>query len=390
MIQISDKTKCCGCNACGDICAHQAITFQVDIEGFWYPVVDDSKCVGCGLCEQVCPMLNQITSSVYDKEPQVIAAYTKDEAIRLDSTSGGLHSMMAKEWYAEGGYVGGAVFQQDHTVKHFISNNEEDLERIRSSKYLQSDMLGLYREVRNLLKSGNKVFFCATPCQIQALHNFLHKDYPNLLTADFVCMGVNSPKVFLAYMDMLERKYHSKAIRIKFKHKKWGWHNFSIRVDFANGMTYCKDRRHDIYSIGYLDHLFVRPSCYACPFRKFPHHSDITLADFWGIEHLDPSMDQDKGTSLLFVNTYKGKQIFDKIKDTIVWKHFTIDDVKRVYSDMFKHSPMKHHSRDAFFKELEHHPFEYVANKYFSMPTWDRKVKRLIKNLVKKAGLKSK
>ena len=384
MIRIDDKSKCCGCNACADICAHHAIVFKTDNEGFWYPEVDKEKCVDCGLCEKVCPMLNQTSPSIYTEKPQVIAAYTKDEAIRLDSTSGGVHSMMAKEWYTEGGYVGGAVFQQDHTVKHFISNNEEDLERIRSSKYLQSDMSGLYKEVRGLLKNGEKVFFCATPCQIQALHNFLRKDYPNLLTADFVCMGVNSPKVFLAYMDVLERKYKSKAVRIKFKNKRWGWHNFSIRVDFANGKTYCKDKRHDSYSVGYLDHLFTRPSCYACPFRKFPHHSDLTLADFWGIENLDPSMDQDKGTSLLFINTDRGKRMFDKVKESVIWKQFTMDDVKRVYPNMFEHTPMEHGSRGAFFSELGKRPFEYVANKYFSMPTWKRRLMSYVKRIAKK------
>lgn len=385
MIQITDKAKCCGCNACGDICAHHAITFQTDIEGFWYPVVDKEKCVDCGLCEKVCPMLSQTSSAVYNEVPQVIAAYTKDEAIRMDSTSGGLHSTMAKEWYTEGGYVGGAVFQQDHTVRHLISNNEGDLDRIRSSKYLQSDMSGLYKEVCGLLKKGEKVFFCATPCQIQALHNFLRKDYPNLLTADFVCLGVNSPKVFLAYMDMLERKYKSKAVRIKFKNKRWGWHNFSIRVDFANGKTYCKDKSHDPYFVGYCtNHLFTRPSCYVCPFRKFPHHSDITLADFWGIEKLEPSMDQDKGTSLLFINTDKGKRMFNKVRESVIWKQFTMDDVKHVYPNMFEHTPMEHGSRGAFFSELGKRPFEYVANKYFSMPTWKRRLMSYVKRIAKK------
>lgn len=386
MIQIEDKSKCCGCNACGDICGHNAISFKSDIEGFWYPVVDKDKCVDCHLCEKVCPILETGTSSIYNKNPQVIAAYTKDEVIRLDSTSGGLHSMIAKKWYDEDGYVGGAVFEQDHTVKHFISNNEEDLERIRSSKYLQSDMSGIYKEIRSLLKNGEKVFFCATPCQIRALHNFLRKDYPNLVTADFVCMGVNSPKVFLAYMDMLEKKYKSRAVRIKFKNKQCGWHNFSTRVDFANGITYCKDRNHDLYFLGYKYHLFTRPSCYACPFRNFPHHSDITLADFWGIEHLDPSMDQDKGTSLLFVNTEKGKHMFNEVKELVVWKYFTMDDVKRVYPNMFQNTPIEYHSRDAFFAELGNHPFEYVANKYFSMPTYSMRIKYLIKDVVKKIG----
>lgn len=244
MIQIIEKEKCCGCNACGDICVHSAITFSTDDEGFWYPVVDKDKCVECGLCEKVCPILHKNEIQRYDK-PLVYAAYHKDDAVRIDSTSGGLFSALADEMYRQGAYVGGAIYNADHTVSHYISNQSSDLAQIRSSKYLQSDALGLYKEIRRLLISGEKVLVCGTPCQIRALYNFLKRDYENLVTCDFICRGVNSPKVFLKYMDMLESQFKSRATAIKFKAKRWGWHNFSMRVNFANGKEYCKDRHHD-------------------------------------------------------------------------------------------------------------------------------------------------
>lgn len=169
MIQINDKSKCCGCNACGDVCAHTAITFKTDGEGFWYPVVDKAKCVDCGLCEKVCPIINKARPERY-QTPRVFAAYNKDEVVRLDSTSGGLHSALANVMYDNGAYICGAVYNNDHTVSHNVSSDRNLLPEIRSSKYLQSSMLGQYREIKTLLRKGEKVFYCGTPCQVHALY----------------------------------------------------------------------------------------------------------------------------------------------------------------------------------------------------------------------------
>ena len=166
MIQIQDKLQCCGCNACGDICPKNAITFSVDYEGFWYPLVNQEKCVDCGLCDKVCPIIKQAEYVKRYDVPVVFAAYTKDEQIRLDSTSGGIHSMLALVMYEKKAYVGGAVYNEDHTVSHIVSNDKELLSEIRSSKYLQSNMNLVYRDIKRLLSQGNEVFYCGTPCQM--------------------------------------------------------------------------------------------------------------------------------------------------------------------------------------------------------------------------------
>ena len=206
MINITNKVDCCGCNACGDICGKHAISFVTDNEGFWYPEVNKELCVDCGLCDKVCPIQNKANHVERYSEPNVFAAYTKDEAIRLDSTSGGIHSMLALKMYEKSAYVGGAVYNPDHTVSQIVDDNPSRLPEIRSSKYLQSNAEGVYKEIRGLLKEGKNVFFCGCPCQIHALYNFLGKEYENLVTCDFICRGVNSPKVFLKYMEMLERQ----------------------------------------------------------------------------------------------------------------------------------------------------------------------------------------
>ena len=366
MIEIKKKEDCCGCNACGDVCPKGCITFKIDNEGFWYPEVNKETCIDCHLCEKVCPIIEPAKHITRYEEPVVFAAYTKDDAIRIDSTSGGIHSMLAQAMYKKNAYVGGAIYNEDHTVSHIASNDPKMLDEIRSSKYLQSSMEGQYKEVKKLLQAGEAVFYCGCPCQIQALYKYLKKEYDNLTTCDFICRGVNSPKVFLKYMDMLERQYGAKATKIKFKAKKWGWHNFSMRVNFANGKEYCKDRYHDLFFIGYLQAgNFTRPSCYDCHFKGFPQKADITLADFWGIENIDKSMDQDRGTSLVMVNSDKGMKLFDSIKDNIEWRQFTMAVARKGNPAMDVSLKSAKPNRNQFFEALDKEPFEEVAKEFF-------------------------
>ena len=379
MIQLTNKKNCCGCNACGDICGKHAISFVTDNEGFWYPKVDNDKCVNCGLCDKVCPIQNKANHIKRFAEPVVFAAYTKNEAIRLDSTSGGIHSMLALKMYEKNAYVGGAVYNADHTVSQIVDDNPERLPEIRSSKYLQSNAEGVYKEIRSLLIKGKNVFFCGCPCQIHALYNFLGKEYENLVTCDFICRGVNSPKVFLKYMEMLERKFGAKATEIKFKNKKWGWHNFSLRVNFENGKEYCKDHKHDLFFIGYLQAgNFTRPSCYDCQFKGFPQKSDITLADFWGIENVEPKMDQDKGTSLVMINSDKGECLFTSIKEQIVYRQFSMEEAKKGNSAIDCSLIPLIQNREEFFYDLDRYPFEKVAAKHFPVPSLSQKIKHLL------------
>ena len=385
MINITNKVDCCGCNVCGDICGKHAISFVTDKEGFWYPQVNKELCVDCGLCDKVCPIQNKANHVGRYAEPTVFAAYTKDEAIRLDSTSGGIHSMLALKMYKKNAYVGGAVYNPDHTVSQIVDKNPARLPEIRSSKYLQSNAEGVYKEIRSLLIKGESVFFCGCPCQIHALYNFLGKEYENLVTCDFICRGVNSPKVFLKHMEMLERQFGARASEIKFKNKKWGWHNFSLRVNFENGKEYCKDRWHDLFFIGYLQaNLLTRPSCYDCHFKGFPQKADITLADFWGIENVDRSMDQDKGTSLVMINSDKGKALFDAIKDNIQWKKFTMEDARKGNGAMDASVKQLKPNRAEFYKALDEKPFEQVAKEFFPKPpTSFVKIKRGILHMLK-------
>lgn len=380
MITIDKKEACSGCNACGDICAHKAITFETDPEGFSYPVVDKKACVNCGLCDRVCPMRNRLNRSRRENV-EVYAAYSNDEYVRLDSTSGGMFSVLAQYFYNRQSYVGGAVFCSDFSVKQEVNEDAAQLPKLRSSKYLQSKSEGIYLKIRDILKGGHQVLYCGTPCQIAALHNFLGKEYDNLTTIDFLCHGVCSPKVFQKYMKNLEEKSGSKATEIKFKAKKWGWHNFSMRVAFSSGQEYCQDRHHDAYFVGYLrSGCFTRPSCYSCPFKRLPHDSDITLGDFWGIEKIDPSMDQDKGTSLVLLNTEKGRNVFSQAKPFIQYKPFTLEEILRANPNIEKNQIMNQDKRRSFFSDFDRLSFDELAKKHF-FPKKNGRMKKLLKKI---------
>ncbi len=368
MPQLPLPNICCGCNACGDVCPVIAINYIKDREGFTQPSIDYNKCINCNKCEKVCPILNRPSDNYKYTKPIVYAAYTTDPEIRIDSTSGGIFSELALHIYNNGGFVCGAVFNGNHTVSHFISDNKKHLPAIRSSKYLQSDMSGCYKKISSLIIEGKTVLYCGAPCQVTALKNYLGKDYPNLITCDFICRGVNSPAVFLSYMDMLERKHKAHATKIKFKNKKWGWHNFSIKVVFENGEEYCEDRWHDPFFVGYLQYgNFARLSCYNCSFKGFPQQSDITLADFWGIESIDASLDQDLGTSLVMINTDKGKKLFNQISPRIIRKEFSLDDALSGNPAITTSIQASNQDREKFFHDLNNLPFEEVSKKHFNI-----------------------
>ena len=234
---------CTGCGACLNACPQHCISMKRDPEGFWYPRVNTTVCNNYGLCENVCPLLEKKSISVERlTSPQVFAAWNKDYETRLDSTSGGVFSALADKMFDLGGFVSGAVYQEDHSVSHIVTDDRSLLDDIRSSKYLQSYTGELFNEIKQLLENDHKVLVCATPCQIAGLYSVLGKDYENLITCDFICLGVGSPKVFLKYINMLEHRYGARAIKIKFKNKTFGWHRFATRIEFANGKTYIKDR----------------------------------------------------------------------------------------------------------------------------------------------------
>ena len=236
MINIINKSECCGCNACGDICPKGAISFKEDIEGFLYPVVDRDTCIDCHLCEKVCPVIHagELKKNDFEK-PKCFAAQCKNLQSLFDSTSGSAFATLAEKMYKCGGYVGGAVFNDDYSVTQFLSSDKADLEKLRNSKYVQSDSQGFFKQVQELLKAREKVLVCGLPCQMAGLRSFLRKEYENLIILDLICLGINSPKILRGYLDYMEEKHNSKIVYYKAKNKELGWRQLTTKIVFENG-----------------------------------------------------------------------------------------------------------------------------------------------------------
>lgn len=387
MIEITDKKECTGCNACHDICPKQAISLNVDIEGFWYPIVNKDKCIDCGLCERTCPVINiqELKKNDFER-PVCFAAIHKNIEVRFGSTTGGLFSALAEQMYKEGGYVGGAIYDEDFAVKHFISNNPKDLIRLRQSKYSQSHTEGIFQEVKRLLLAGEKVLICGTPCQMAGLRRFLKKDYENLIIVDFICKSITSPKFYSKYLDYWERKAGSKLVAFKFKDKELGWRNLVKRFDFKNGKTlYSRAQDNDLYSSAYHNNIVSRPSCYDCQFKGFPRMADITIADFWGCDKFAAykEIDDNAGTSAVICNSQKGLDFYKKLKN-ITSIQSKIEDIIPGNPALFHQQKEPACDRKAFFEELEKENIENVVPKYTSyFGKENNNRKRQIKNILK-------
>lgn len=384
MINIQNKIDCCGCNACGDVCARNAISFKTDIEGFWYPEVDKGKCTECHFCEKVCPIININELKKNDLSESICyAAEHKNLEVVFDSTSGGLFSALAEMTYRNNGYVGGAVFNDDFkSVRHFISNDKRDLPRLRSSKYLQSSLEGFYRQVRDFVKAGEIVLVCGSPCQMAALRAFLRNDYDNLIIADYICRGINSPKVWGKYIDSFEERYGHKVVYAKAKSKEYGWRNLTQKVILDNGKAYFETKDQSNFTKGYLQTgVYCRPSCYDCKFKGYPRIADITLADFWGIEKVNTSMEKNLGTSLVMINSKKGERYFDTVKSQINYIRVPFNSIEAGNRSLTLSVDPPKVDREEFFRDLERMSFLRIADKYIVLRRSGKKAK--IKKVLK-------
>lgn len=310
MIKVTDKSQCCGCEACRSVCPKNCISIKADMEGFVYPQVDLSRCIDCKLCEKVCPVLHPASST---EAPSVYAGINNDTDIRLQSSSGGIFTLIAEQILQKNGVVFGACFDEQWNVVHRYTETKEGLSRFRGSKYVQSHIGDSFLQAKRFLDEGREVLFSGTPCQIAGLKNFLRKSYQNLLTVDVVCHGVPSPKVWQKYLhESVCKAYHirqgspfslaDKIMNISFRSKEKGWKEFCMSIVYKNRKKEVIPFYDDTYMNVFLSNLSLRPSCYACSAKLHHVQSDITLADFWGIDRLHSEMDDDKGCSLLLVH----------------------------------------------------------------------------------------
>ncbi len=352
---ICSPSRCCGCMACGAVCPVGAISAKKDEYGFTRPVIDPEKCVECSLCEKVCPENKKTNKEVLS----AFAAYNKDRDVRLESSSGGIFSLLSEDVLNAGGAVCGCAFGPDFMPEHIIVTAIDDLCKLRGSKYVQSETADVWKQIKELLDGGRKVLFSGTPCQCAALSSYLGREYDNLLMVDIICHGVPTPRLWKSYID--ENFSDIKSVSMRSKDK--GWHHSSLKVEDGRG-TYRKGINRDPYLRIFLGNCALRECCFDCNFKGGSYFSDITLGDFWGINRLSPEMNDDKGISAVIVRSEKGRAAFDAIGDRIQKKECTVSDISRGNGALNKSSNRRPESEDVMEMIKNGEPFADIAKKY--------------------------
>lgn len=368
MINITNPADCCGCTACASICNHDAITMTPDALGFLYPKVDKNKCTNCGLCEKVCSFNDNYDTSLNFSEPKAYGARHKDINEVMKSRSGAVFVVLSDYVLDKGGVVYGAGYTDHFRVVHKRATTKDERDEFRGSKYVQSDMNSIFRQVKNDLKNGFTVLFSGTPCQTSGLSSYIGKTLrENLILIDLVCHGVPGPYLWRDFLSYLEKREGKKITLVNFRDKEeFGWkaHRETFVFDEKMGGEIW-------YTKTFYQHIMFRHSCGNCHFCNLKRPSDITIADFWGWEKTGSQINtDDKGLNLVFLNTPKGKDVFDLIKDNLQ----VIDASPEAYMQPNLKSPSRiHRLRKQFEKDYEKRGFEYVFNKrYDDRPLWKR------------------
>jgi coenzyme F420-reducing hydrogenase beta subunit len=374
MLEIIEKKDCTGCHACSSACPQNCISMKSDHEGFWYPVTDNKKCTKCGLCEKVCPLIQK---EEIVNLPIAYAAYNKDEEIRLDSSSGGIFTLVAENVIKKGGVVFGACFDNNFNVIHNYTETKKGLIAFRGSKYVQSKIGETYKEAKEFLKQGRLVLFTGTPCQVGGLKSYLEQVYENLFCIDIICHGVPSPKVWQEYVAYRESSAGVKTCRISFRDKSKGWMKFSVSFLFHDDTEYLQTLDKDLFMQAFLSNICLRPSCYFCNFKTLNRQSDMTLGDFWGIQNLLLTMNDDKGISLVFINSNSGRIMFEEIRSLLVCKETNINSAVSYNTPAIK-SVKPNPKREAFFNQIGQIAFNKLVAKY-CFDTEIMKIKKRIK-----------
>lgn len=392
---VKEMNKCCGCGACMIICPKQAIKMKKDSIGNIYPHINIKKCVGCGLCNKACNYRPPNTSNINNK---CYAAFSTNNEILTNSSSGGTFGTIARQFILEEGLVCGCHLNLKNgkfVAEHIIINNIDDINKILGSKYVQSNVFKCFQKIKEKLISGKNILFAGTPCQVAGLKGFLGKDYDNLYTIDLICHGVPNNKIFQNYIEFLEQKKNIKILDIKFRDKSFGWGlNGKIEALRTNSgktqtIPFChfESSYYTLFKNGYL----YRENCYSCPFAQKNRIGDITIGDFWGVEDEMPKFKRKsrRGVSCIIINTRRGEKLINDWGSNI--KKFSTDFVKISRHNNQLNVPTKKPSEnDKLIKEYEKNGYSEVENFYLkklSLPLWQKrfsKIKIIIQNKIRK------
>lgn len=364
MIKIVDKSQCCGCTACANVCTHKAIIMQPDNLGFLYPFVNKEKCVECGLCEKVCGFDGNYNKELNFPVPKAYAVRHKDMHEVETSRSGAVFTALSDWILLQNGIIYGAGYTSHFRVVHKRAVSKTECAEFKGSKYVQSDLGTSFLHIKEDLQKGYMVLFSGTPCQTSGLRLYLTTlriDISNLYMVDVVCHGVPSPYIWRDYLLYIEKKWGKEVIAVDFRNKsKFGWAAHKESFKFRDSIVYLQS-----YTYLFYQHIMFRDSCGACHFTNLQRPSDVTIADFWGWEKIVPLFNaDDKGVSLALINTEKGEELFRMLSS-----HVTAikTDIRDCMQPNLQHPSKIHSARRQFEDDYAKYGFVYVARKYGDM-----------------------
>lgn len=373
-LKTKDKKTCNGCTACSLVCPKHCIEMKEDHEGFIYPVVDESRCIHCGRCLSLCS--NYKKQEIGDRILP-FAITNKDKNVLLESTSGGtFYAILQSLFKDENAVCYGAAYDENLVVRHVRAESLEEAKKFMGSKYVRSDIVGVYEAVKKDLKEGRKVLFTATPCETMGLYTYLGKDWDNLITCDIICHSNPSPKVLAKYFKALELKQNSKLKKYTFRAKSNGWANPLPIAEFANG----KVLEEDTYQKAFGRVLISRPCCSDCKFTTPQKVADITIGDFWGVEKLTDIKDCSKGISIVFANNQKGLAVIKSLQNVNV---VNLDENEDYLKYNHNKPERPHRNREKFFEGLDKCKDKDIL-KLLNTMSQERLLRRIINNLKRK------
>lgn len=382
MIEIHEKSHCCGCSACANACPVGCISMKADEEGFLYPQIDSHACIECDRCEKVCPCLNPIDETRVKQSAYLIQH--KNETVRKESTAGGAFSAIGSYILQQNGVVFGAAYDKEFQVHHTYVETEPELSIFRNSKYVQSKMGNSFKIAKHFLDEGRLVCFSGTPCQIEGLNKYLGREHENLILVDVVCHGIPSPLVWKKYLEF-QRVNETKPDNIRFRDKYYGYKYSTMSHVRQKKIIYHAGAQKDSMLRAFFSDICDRPACYNCLFKKRYRVSDITLWDCFSVYSFDKKMDDDKGTTRVLCHTQKGTDIIDSIKGAV--NCIKVDSDKLVYGvNEMTQSVEVNKKRDKFFEDAQRMSGETLFQTYFPVTTTIR-IKTLIRKILLITGM---
>ena len=380
MLDFNKKEQCYSCSACYSICPKSAIKMIQNDEGFLNPKVEEENCIKCGLCEKVCPVLDDSKLKKQNDNQKIFSLIRKDYSDKTNYTSAGVFYSLTKAFINEGGYVVGCIWDDNMVAKHVVTNKIEIAKKMSGSKYVQSDLNDVFKQIKLLLKSNKKVLFSGTACQIDGLKKYIGNDNLNLFLFEIICHGCPSPKVLKLYFDDIQQKYKSKVVSANFRYKgKYGWITPMSYIKLENGKTLEQLAFTDnSYVVGFANDLFHKNSCYSCKYKGNEFVGDITVGDFWGCKTIDLNQSKNNGISELICNNGKGEYLLSLIIDKFFVKYYLLSDAKKENLAIYC-APNRNSNRKKYFELINH------KEKYSKKYIFNYKIR--VKSLLNKFGI---